>query len=30
VIDERIWQIVAGDLARLKLAIEAMLREVEG
>jgi uncharacterized protein with HEPN domain len=28
--DERIWQIVSQDLAPLKAAVEAMLREAEG
>ena len=29
VVDERIWQVVSQDLAPLKAAVEAMLREVE-
>ena len=29
VIDERIWQIVTSDLASLKAAVEAMLRDPE-
>jgi uncharacterized protein with HEPN domain len=29
VVDERIWQIVAHDLAPLKAAVETMLRELE-
>jgi uncharacterized protein with HEPN domain len=28
--DERIWQIVSQDLAPLKAAVEAMLREAKG
>jgi uncharacterized protein with HEPN domain len=30
VIDERIWQIVTGDLASLKAAVDAMRHEIDG